>query len=951
MVSASRFLRMLVLVLVSTFLFLNSRFMGASWALHESRTILQFESEGREVRVEAMSGEDNAGGDLGTRLITRVRFLLGMKIPKHRRAGHARAAYSPAPAPAIGAETPAPVPLFKTHVLPASPLHRRPHIAPVQILEYGSGREAKERHRRRILIVVVVACAGATLVVLGVAVTLACKRAQRRTSKKRPERLMLLPSRIPKLQASAAAAPSNKVSFDPCSDQFYLNSLTKYLESDLSLHQTPQLKSVASVESMTNLEHMKSCESDNVSCLDEENIPAETACRSDNGDDDDDDDSDSFHSVSSHPLNQSVSSSEENFSRRSEICSPISSYRSTSSSHNNVSSSYGTTSAIPARNFVIPQKVTAPTDSFLCSSSRRFGGRDSRPRAAPRIEDRSSLSRSEPSTLGFVHSIESHDLESSELCSKLEMASVESSPSDELKSSPAPSKADLLSTAESAAKEPMTCPHQSKSVSPDGNGNGKAGFSPPMPLVSNGRIPKPPGPPPLPPPPPIRPPPFPKGCSSGHAPPPPPCPAQLSTPVGKDGTPLPKLKPLHWDKVRAAPDRSMVWDKIRSSSFEFDEKMIESLFGYNLRSSSRTEEGKSKTPSPSKHVMEHKRLQNITILMKALNANAEQVRNALTLGEGLTVQQLEALVKMAPTKEEEEKLSNVEGNDDELDPAEKFLKAVLQVSFTFQRSEVMFYRETFEDEVAHLRNSFAMIEEACKELRSSRLFFRLLEAVLKTGNRMNVGTIRGGARAFKLDALLKLADVKGTDGKTTLLHFVVQEIVRLEGVNAMETETEKHKSKTAEEKEEDHRATGLKLVSGLITELGNVKKTASMDLDVLISSVSNLSSGLSQSKQLVEQDMTVDDKSKRFVHRMRSFLNEAEKIVKELKDDENQVLLQVRNIAEYYHGDVSKDEANPLRIFVIVRDFLCMLDRVCKEVGNSKTHQGPISLLLLDRRG
>jgi hypothetical protein len=28
------------------------------------------------------------------------------------------------------------------------------------------------------------------------------------------------------------------------------------------------------------------------------------------------------------------------------------------------------------------------------------------------------------------------------------------------------------------------------------------------------------------------------------------------------------LKPLHWDKVRAAPDKSMVWDKIRSSSFE-----------------------------------------------------------------------------------------------------------------------------------------------------------------------------------------------------------------------------------------------------------------------------------------------------------------------------------------------------------------------------------------------
>ncbi|KAJ0090789.1 hypothetical protein Patl1_12862 [Pistacia atlantica] len=33
--------------------------------------------------------------------------------------------------------------------------------------------------------------------------------------------------------------------------------------------------------------------------------------------------------------------------------------------------------------------------------------------------------------------------------------------------------------------------------------------------------------------------------------------------------------------------------------------------------------------------------------------------------------------------------------------------------------------------------------------------------VLKDGNRMNVGTNRGDAHAFKLDTLLKLVDVKG----------------------------------------------------------------------------------------------------------------------------------------------------------------------------------------------
>jgi hypothetical protein len=35
------------------------------------------------------------------------------------------------------------------------------------------------------------------------------------------------------------------------------------------------------------------------------------------------------------------------------------------------------------------------------------------------------------------------------------------------------------------------------------------------------------------------------------------------------------------------------------------------------------------------------------------------------------------------------------------------------------------------------------------------------------------GTQRGAAAGFKLDTLLKLADVKGTDRKTSLLHFVI----------------------------------------------------------------------------------------------------------------------------------------------------------------------------------
>ncbi|KAJ0985472.1 hypothetical protein J5N97_003828 [Dioscorea zingiberensis] len=77
----------------------------------------------------------------------------------------------------------------------------------------------------------------------------------------------------------------------------------------------------------------------------------------------------------------------------------------------------------------------------------------------------------------------------------------------------------------------------------------------------------------------------------------------------------------------------------------------------------------------------------------------------------MSIQQLEALVKMVPSKEEE-KLLSYEGDLNELDQTEKFVKALLNIPFTFPRMEVMLYMETFQDEVFHPRKSFDMLEVA-----------------------------------------------------------------------------------------------------------------------------------------------------------------------------------------------------------------------------------------------
>ncbi|XVF81334.1 hypothetical protein PTKIN_Ptkin15bG0147600 [Pterospermum kingtungense] len=400
----------------------------------------------------------------------------------------------------------------------------------------------------------------------------------------------------------------------------------------------------------------------------------------------------------------------------------------------------------------------------------------------------------------------------------------------------------------------------------------------------------------------------------------------------------PKLKPLHWDKVRASSDREMVWDHLRSSSFKLNEEMIETLFVVNKpnpKPNQTTPRSVLPSPNPENRVLDPKKAQNIAILLRALHVTVEEVCEALLEGNADTLgtELLESLLKMAPTKEEERKLK--EHKDDspvKLGSAEKFLKTVLDVPFAFQRVDAMLYVANFESEVEYLKKSFETLEAACEELRNSRMFLKLLEAVLKTGNRMNVGTNRGDAHAFKLDTLLKLVDVKGADGKTTLLHFVVQEIIRTEGArlsNANQT------SSSTLNEDARCRKLGLQVVSGLSSELTNVKKAAAMDSEVLSGDVSKLSRGLGNINEVLRLIETVgsEESKEKFSESMNRFMKMAEEEIIRIQAHESVALSLVKEITEYFHGNSAKEEAHPFRIFMVVRDFLAVLDRVCKEVG------------------
>ncbi|CAL0303823.1 unnamed protein product [Lupinus luteus] len=458
----------------------------------------------------------------------------------------------------------------------------------------------------------------------------------------------------------------------------------------------------------------------------------------------------------------------------------------------------------------------------------------------------------------------------------------------------------------------------------------------PPPQAPAGARPGPPPPPPAPTAARPGPPPPPKGSIAPR--PPPPSRVKSEENVEAD-TPKTKLKPFFWDKVQANPDQSMVWNQIKSGSFQFNEEMIETLFGFNAvdkNNGQRQKGSSSQDPSPQYiQIIDKRKAQNLLILLRALSVTMEEVCDALYEGNELPSEFLQTLLKMAPTSDEELKLRLYNGELSQLSPADRFLKAMVDIPFAFKRMEALLLMVTFKEELNSTMESLATLEVACKELRGSRLFIKLLEAVLKTGNRMNDGTYRGGAQAFKLDTLLKLSDVKGTDGKTTLLHFVVQEIIRSEGIKAARVAKESQSSSSinTDDETDDYCELGLEVVSHLSSELEHVRKASVLDADSITGTAAKLSHGLIKARDLLDKNLK-NVKDGEFCERVKSFLQNAEGDVMKLLEEEKKIMALVKSTGDYFHGKSGKDEG--LRLFVIVRDFLIMLDKVCKEVRDAQ---------------
>ncbi|GMI67694.1 formin 8, FORMIN HOMOLOGUE 8 [Hibiscus trionum] len=366
-----------------------------------------------------------------------------------------------------------------------------------------------------------------------------------------------------------------------------------------------------------------------------------------------------------------------------------------------------------------------------------------------------------------------------------------------------------------------------------------------------------------------------------------------------------KLKPLHWDKVKKkSGDHSMVWDKINDGSFKFDVDLMEVLFGYvatNKKSPTSEKNTKIATISAPAQIMvlDARKSQNIAIVLKSLVLSRKELLDALDHGQGLEAETLEKLMRIAPTEEEQSQILDFDGDPIRLADAESFLFHLLKaVPSAFTRLTAMQFRSNYGLEILRMKECLQTLESGCNELLYQRLFMKLLEAILKAGNRMNAGTSRGNAQAFNLTSS------NGIAGNST----------------------------SKEDREKEYVTLGLPVVGGLSAEFSNVKKAAAIDFNTFSTTCSALAARVEETKQLVLQ-CTAGEKGG-LVHKMKGFIADAEHELKVLREEQERVMDIVRRTTEYFQAGASKD---PFQVFVIVKDFLGMVHQACVEIA--RNHQ------------
>jgi len=256
--------------------------------------------------------------------------------------------------------------------------------------------------------------------------------------------------------------------------------------------------------------------------------------------------------------------------------------------------------------------------------------------------------------------------------------------------------------------------------------------------------------------------------------------------AAKDKGPKSNTIGLHWSTINSYSTlENSIWGSVDAEgvSTDFEVGDLEAMFGKKVKSVSKKEETDAvKEKKPGKQqLLDANRSRNIEIMLSSIKmpySELQAILQSYNKSGALAIEQLEKINQFVPEPEEISVIETFQGEEKLLGKAEKYFLAMSKVERFRQCIEVSVTRVTFQSQVTMVQEKAELVLEACEQVKSSQMLGKVLEYVLALGNHLNSGTNRGRAYGFKLDGLLKLLETKGTDGSTTLLHYLVATITK-----------------------------------------------------------------------------------------------------------------------------------------------------------------------------
>lgn len=427
---------------------------------------------------------------------------------------------------------------------------------------------------------------------------------------------------------------------------------------------------------------------------------------------------------------------------------------------------------------------------------------------------------------------------------------------------------------------------------------------PPLPGMS-GSAPLGGGPPP-PPPPPLPPQPLMKGVGPPPPPPPPgfggPPPPPLGGLLSKPSDQLPHgLKPKKAWKVEGTTKR-LNWNPIKPQNLSgnsfwltVDEEELASsdiLEGLELHFTSKSTNKKSndvidKSGSLKKvkslRVLDSKVAQNLSILLGGplKHLKYEVVKKSILRCDVsvLSANILEQLISYLPPEDQLKRLQQFKNDYDDLTEAEQFALTISEVKRLKARLQSISFKQRFPEMVQDIEPGIVAGTEACKEVKQSKKFRKLLELILLIGNYMNSGSKNGQAFAFEISFLPKLSATKDVENKKTMLHYLVDIIEKKKKFSDM-----LHFS----------------------DELPHIDRASKISIETIQNTLNQMKIKIKNLQTDLQNSRVPQSEDDRFEEVMNDFTKDADRQYKLLQNRFENMKTLFSNLAEYYAFDEKK---------------------------------------------